>query len=126
MKNFLLSLIAIFMMSSIVYAKNDDGRKPKKISVVKKDLKKAEERVDSFKIIEETSTEDANRFPTCKITVNYYYQGQFVLQQSYTGHPCPLFGSFNCKDWREDVLDTINFWIDHYGTSVPAGTDMSC
>ncbi|WP_148045403.1 hypothetical protein [Chryseobacterium cucumeris] len=132
MKNFLLSLLTIFMTSSFIFANhldNDRGgnkrKKAIKTAKIVKNNSKKEEKVDSFKIVSETSGEEAGR-QFCRITVNYYFQGQFVSQQTYTGYTCPIFGEFNCRQWRENTMETINYWIDHYGTGVPAGTDMTC
>lgn len=129
MKNFLLSLIAIFIVSTSVYANLSDGgnkHNNEKVAESVKGKVKKEPKVDSFEVVadaEEISVSDksVNALKACRITVNYYYEGHFVAQQTYTGNTCPLYGQTTCREWKADVMEMIWDHIRENETMMPTG-----
>ena len=127
MKNFFLSLVTIFMLSSFMFANSSHygENSNEKITKTFKSMVKDEPRVDSFKVVSEESGEDSTGRKYCKITINYYYQGQYVGQQTYTGYTCPIFGESTCREWRENSLGLIQDWVHNNETMFPYH-DITC
>ncbi|WP_143883350.1 hypothetical protein [Chryseobacterium binzhouense] len=129
MKNFLLSLIAIFILSVSVSARlnNDDNRYiNEKLAANVKNKVTKEPIVDSFEVVEDAeeangSNNSADAIKPCRITVNYYYEGHFVAQQTYTGNTCPLYGQTTCREWKADVMKMIWGHIREHETMMPTG-----
>lgn len=116
------------MMTSFVFANPGNGGHRDKVKKTVKTLKakiKEEQKVDSFKVVAEESSEDPAGRKFCSITVNYYYQGHYVGQHTYTGYTCPILGESTCREWRANSLEVIQDWVHDNETIYPYH-DITC
>ncbi|MBK1897471.1 hypothetical protein [Chryseobacterium paridis] len=122
MKNLTFKLIAFTMLFSFAYAKTG-VLDHKTIGVFSNNVNIKQPKVDSFKIIGESYDEVNKR---CSITVNYYNQGQYVGQQTYSGNTATLCGVTTCGQWRDNMMSAINSWVNANETMYPSCNDCAC
>lgn len=97
---------------------NNDGGKGQKIKTEKKNLKE-QEKVDAVKLDSSGEDVDSTGRKICKITVSYYYHGQFVSQNTYYGTPCWILGEPTCRSWKETTFQIIQDHVIENGTVMP-------
>lgn len=114
MKKILFLIQFIFVISMTIMCNRDNDTFSKNNDIL-------EEKVSSYQIISEGNTSKGG----CRMTVNYYYQGEYVGQQTYTGGSCRIAGIYTCADWKEVMLNYINEHIADEGTMLPGG-DFTC